>query len=299
MEKNQNPIRTIKTKYRSIECFVTGVENLDEKTVKSFAQEWKNFHSFNIDEIDKIGNQYFDIVNEDMMNKDSIVIDIGCGSGRWTQYVHNKVKYVVAIDPSESILQADELLKNAQNVELCQASISNIPFEDKFFDFAFCLGVLHHLPNPEQGIRACVNKLKIGGYFLTYIYYNLDNRGILYRAIFMISDLVRGTISKLPSVPKKVLCSLLSIIVYLPLVLLSRTLKSIGVQKDVRRKIPLSFYEDKSFYVIRNDSLDRFGTPLEKRFSKNQIQQMLQNAELTDINFSENPPYWHVVGRKK
>jgi hypothetical protein len=58
-------------------------------------------------------------------------------------------------------------------------------------------------------------------------------------------------------------------------------------------------YENKSFYIIRNDSLDRFGTPLEQRFTRNQIQEMMERAGLENIVFSNNIPYWHAVGKKK
>ena len=62
-------------------------------------------------------------------------------------------------------------------------------------------------------------------------------------------------------------------------------------------KIPLSYYSNKSFNVIRNDALDRFGTPLEQRFSKVQIEE-IRESSLKDITFSEKEPYWHVIGRK-
>jgi hypothetical protein len=70
------------------------------------------------------------------------------------------------------------------------------------------------------------------------------------------------------------------------------------VPERVRRHIPLQVYERQSFYVIRNDSLDRFGTPLEQRFSRKQIKEMMEKAGLTDIVFSEKLPYWHAVGKK-
>jgi hypothetical protein len=60
----------------------------------------------------------------------------------------------------------------------------------------------------------------------------------------------------------------------------------------------LSAYHNKSFFVIRNDALDRFGTPLEQRFSKIEIKQMMEKAGLTNIIFSNNMPYWHAVGQK-
>jgi len=48
--------------------------------------------------------------------------------------------------------------------------------------------------------------------------------------------------------------------------------------------------------IIRNDSLDRFGTPLEKCFSRESIRQMMNHCDLTDIFFSEKMPYWHDLG---
>jgi hypothetical protein len=50
---------------------------------------------------------------------------------------------------------------------------------------------------------------------------------------------------------------------------------------------------------MRTDALDRFGTLLEKRFTKNQIQKMLEEVGLGKIVFSESSPYWLVVGYKK
>ena len=62
--------------------------------------------------------------------------------------------------------------------------------------------------------------------------------------------------------------------------------------------MPLSYYVDKPWKVIRNDALDRFGTPLEQRFSRRQIEDMLIAAGLKDVRFSDHEPFWHVVARK-
>ena len=63
--------------------------------------------------------------------------------------------------------------------------------------------------------------------------------------------------------------------------------------------LPLSYYKDKSFYVMRTDALDRFGTRLEQRFTKNQIQKMMEVAGLRHIVFSNDVPYWCAVGTRK
>ena len=92
---------------------------------------------------------------------------------------------------------------------------------------------------------------------------------------------------------------MLAVAVYMPFVGLSRFLKLLGVKERFRNKIPLHGYENKSFYIIRNDSLDRFGTPLEQRFTQQQIREMMEKTGLTEIKFSNNIPYWHAIGKKK
>ena len=52
-------------------------------------------------------------------------------------------------------------------------------------------------------------------------------------------------------------------------------------------------------YILRNDSLDRFGTTLEKRFSKREIYKMMEDNGLVDIRFSDDAPFWCALGFKK
>ena len=62
---------------------------------------------------------------------------------------------------------------------------------------------------------------------------------------------------------------------------------------------PLSYYKDKGMYILRNDSRDRFGTKLEKRFSQKEIREMMIEADLEKIEFSKKAPYWVSIGYKK
>jgi hypothetical protein len=88
----------------------------------------------------------------------------------------------------------------------------------------------------------------------------------------------------------------MTFIVYLPLARFAKILSIIGLKVD---NFPLSAYKDASIYVMRTDSLDRFGTRLEQRFSKDQIMNMLLNAGFENIIFSNESPYWCAVGFKK
>ncbi|MEX2379418.1 MAG: hypothetical protein WD530_01645, partial [Vicingaceae bacterium] len=136
------------------------------------------------------------------------------------------------------------------------------------------------------------------GHALIYLYYALDNRGFLFKLTFYLTGLLRMIVSRLPAKLKQMLCDVIAVVIYLPLVCFSRLVKK-TISGNGFKKIPLAYYHDKSWNIIRNDALDRFGTPLEQRFSKIEIKEMLEEAGMHNIVFSDNEPYWHVVAQKK
>jgi hypothetical protein len=81
--------------------------------------------------------------------------------------------------------------------------------------------------------------------------------------------------------------------VYWPLATLSRIAERMGANVN---NVPLSFYRHHSFYTMRTDARDRFGTPLEQRFNRRQILDMMERAGLRDVRFSNTVPFWCVVG---
>ena len=273
-------------------------KNLDKETVKSFGEEWIKFSSFDEAEIERMGNEYFDVLEDSLVNKNSYVLDVGCGTGRWSYYLSSRVKFIEAIDPSDAVFSAARLTSVKPNIRVTKAGVDNIPFADNSFDFIFSLGVLHHIPDTTGAIKKIYEKIKPNGYFLVYLYYNLDNRGTVYKAIFKLSNGVRKIISGMPKAVKQLLAEIISFTIYLPFVFLARLCKTVFPGKDWYKKIPLSYYHNKSLTIIRNDALDRFGTPLEKRFSRMEIERMLKDAGFSNIVFSEKTPFWHCIAKK-
>lgn len=295
---NQVPTTIKKTDNRDISVFSTSTENIDHKVVESFGEEWSKFNEFSETDLAKVSSEYFDILGSEIVNKNTYGIDIGCGTGRWTKCLLDRIGFMEAVDPSHAIFAADKLLTGRENVRLSVAATDNIPFNDETFDFAMSIGVLHHIPDTTMAMADCVKKVKRGGYFYTYLYYSLDNKGWLFRAIFSIVNGIRKLVSSLPAGLKRFTCDVLAIVLYMPIILFGRLLRLIGLKK-LALKLPLSAYQDKSFFIIRNDSLDRFGTSLEQRFSRKEIIAMMEQSGLEQIVVSEKSPYWHAVGRKK
>jgi hypothetical protein len=120
----------------------------------------------------------------------------------------------------------------------------------------------------------------------------------MYRVLWKASDFFRVVISKLPHGMRYVVSQLISIFVYWPVARFAALLERFGMSGEKANALPLGFYRHLSFYTMRTDALDRFGTRLEHRFTRKQIHAMMESAGLIDIRFSEDSPYWCAVGIK-
>jgi SAM-dependent methyltransferase len=302
MQYNREADQFINTEYGTIPVFMSfdGETNLNDKVVEDFGEEWSKFKDFDEEEIVNIGNTYFDIViDQDIVDQESTVLDAGCGTGRWSKVLSEKVKCIEAIDPSNAVHAAKAFLKLNKNVRVTQASIDTIPFEDNSFDLVMSIGVLHHIPNTQDALCKLVAKIKPGGHFYGYLYYNLENRTSFLKIVFWLSHLFRKLISRTPSFVKKMTCDIIALLVYLPLAKLALLVKTIFGNKTYHTHIPLAYYSDKSFFIMRNDALDRFGTRLEKRYSKQEITALVEKCGLVNVKFSDIEPYWHFIAEKK
>jgi len=271
--------------------------NIDKKTVNSFGDEWSRFDQISLNEVEskKIFNEYFSIFPFSILNSQSEGFDMGCGSGRWARYVAPHVGKLNCIDPSSSIEVARNCLIEHLNINYIKASVDETGLTPSSQDFGYSLGVLHHVPDTVAAIRSCVNLLKPGAPLLLYLYYSLDNRPLWYKFIWYMTNLLRRIICIMPSNIKGMLTDIIAVLVYFPLAKLSKSLEKLYLPVHF---IPLSYYRNHSFYTMRTDSRDRFGTPLEKRFSKKKIAEIMNNCGLINLYFSENAPYWCVVGFK-
>ena len=273
-------------------------ENVNHAVVEDFGSEWEQFDqsAMSDEEREYYFDRYFSIFPWKKLPPDSLGFDAGCGSGRWALLVAPRVGHLHCVDPSIAINVAQKNLQELSNCSFHCRTVSNMPFPDNSMDFGYSLGVLHHIPDTQQGIDDCVRKLKSGAPFLIYLYYAFDNQPFWFRWLWRISDIIRRIISKSPRLIKYLLTQLIAGVVYFPLARLAKIIKKIGVSVH---SWPLSSYRDQSFYSMRTDALDRFGTKLEHRFTKQQIKTMMEKAGLEDIKFSKRTPFWCAVGVKK
>ena len=266
-------------------------ENIDHNTVNSFGEEWSQYKQSSLDKKEAYSrfHEYFSVFPFELLPPKAEGFDMGCGSGRWSKLMAPLVGKLHCIDPSPDALSVAKVnLSETTNVVFHNASVSDrcLPCDSQ--DFGYSLGVLHHVPDTQEGIIECARLLKPGAPLLLYLYYDFENRSNWFVFCWKISDLFRRFVFRLPS-SLKVIASEIIVLGYFPLARLSLLLSNFGL--DVS-SIPLSYYKKYSYYSMRTDARDRFGTPLEHRFSKNDIVLMCERAGLENIKFSPNAPYW-------
>jgi SAM-dependent methyltransferase len=273
------------------------MKNLDSETVTSFGDEWIRFNQskLSVEEAKKIFDEYFSIFPWHLLSANAEGFDMGCGTGRWAFFVAPRVGRLHCIDPSVALHVARRKLQDYSNIGFHQTSLDRTILEVESQDFGYSLGVLHHVPDTAAAIASCVKLLKPGAPFLLYVYYAFDHRPLWFRLVWQASDIARRMISYFPPSLKHLITDLIAYFVYWPTARLCNFFEYLGYSSDF---IPLSYYRNHSLYTMRTDSRDRFGTPLEKRFTREQIRKMMEEAGLKNIVFREDEPFWCAVGVK-
>jgi SAM-dependent methyltransferase len=272
--------------------------NIDAAVVDGFGDEWSRFDQSELSEAEarQLFGEYFDIFPWQELPAGALGLDLGCGSGRWARLIAPRVGRLLCFDASPAAVDvAKRMLAGVENVEVAVAAIDELPVPDDGADFAYSLGVLHHIPDTAAALRACVRKLRPGAPFLLYLYYRFDNRPQWYRLLWRLSEVIRYFVSRAPKALRYGISQFLAATVYWPVSRLARLAERMGMRAE---SFPLAYYRNRSFYVLRTDALDRFGTRLERRFTRAEVEAMMRAAGLADVVFSPHAPFWCATGRR-
>jgi len=272
--------------------------NVHDPTVKAFDDKWgaRRGGGSNLTHDDRMFAAFFSLFPFDEL-RDAEGFDLGCGVGRHAVKIAPRVGRLHCIDPSPNALAAARAALAAQeNVEFHLAGVDDIPLPDGSQDFGYAMGVLHHVPDTEGALRSCVAKLKAGAPFLLYLYYRFDNRPRWFRAMWRLSDWTRRLTCRLPFRARKAVCDGIAVGIYWPLSRVALLFERAGFPVE---NLPLSFYRRTPLPNLKVSALDRFGTPLEQRFTRAEIEMMMRRSGLEAITFQDRAPYWVALGRRR
>jgi len=262
-----------------------------DRTAASFAYEWDQFGAMRAEWRRNFVEYLRPLRTEDLMGK--LLLDVGAGSGRHSFYAAAAGAQVVAVDLGDAIDVARQNLP--PEVLTVQADAEALPFSPETFDIVMSIGVLHHLRDPDAALRRLVPLVRPGGRVHVYLYW-VPNRS-WHRALLRGVTGVRRLTTRLPHRALHALCYPVGAALFVVFVGPYRVLRQRRRSRRLAAALPLKAYADYPFGVLVNDQFDRLSAPIEHRYTRAQVAEMLTRAGLEDVVIVENHG-WVANGRR-
>jgi SAM-dependent methyltransferase len=184
----------------------------------SFGRQWNRYDVARPEEDEATFQVKTDVSPADLAGR--LVLDAGCGGGRYARLVGSHGASVIGVDLSAAVIKAAQLCESLPNVAIIQADLLDLPVADGAFDLVYSIGVLHHTPDPRRAFGQIARKVKPGGRLAVW----------LYRRNFLLQEWLntglRGVTTRLPSRVLEPLCVGLGALGSVPI--LNRTLNKIA-----------------------------------------------------------------------
>ena len=255
-----------------------------------FAYEWTQFDDYDCDNfadfIAPLPTGFF---------SGKLGLDIGCGAGRHAGAVAGQQGEVVGVDLSQAVDAAYRNNKGNSKVHIVQADVYHLPFKKQQFDFIYSIGVLHHLPSPEEGFQLLPAYLKPDGSLFVWLYaYTLRKR--LLESLRMVSQsLSNENIHRMAW-----LCNLIDYGVFINAYKLLATLPVLG--GGVERLAPARVveYAEHGYQVALTDWYDRLSAPLTNYYKQVEMQAWLDHSTMKNRQLlAIGDSWWWLYGEVK
>ena len=145
-----------------------------ENYSSSFGFQWNLLRK---DQVDKFSGTTLSrdrFLTETEWNAESLagklVIDIGCGAGRFTEIALSLGARVVAVDLSSAVDACQKNFAGHPNLSVLQASLFALPLRMGAADGLYCIGVIQHTPAPETAIKVLPAYVRSGGQVALTVY---------------------------------------------------------------------------------------------------------------------------------
>lgn len=275
---------------RGIPRFVDEFSEGQESTAKNFGDQWLAF--------DHIGahheSQFLDWIQPVTPEfvRDKTVLEGGCGKGRHTRLVAGwGARTVIGVDLSAAVDAAFENTRDLSNVHIIQADIYRLPLRPAF-DYAFSVGVLHHLPDPRRGFLSLASKLRLGGSISAWVY-GRENNGWI---VGLINPLRQHLTSKIPFRLLYYLSYIAATFLYVVLQLVYRPLRGAWAGERLFYAEYLNYISEFPLREVHNIVHDHLTAPIAHYINGEEFGEWFSQADKVQIAW-HNRNSWRGFGR--
>ena len=139
-----------------------------EPYVESFGRQWNRYDVARDEEDEATFAVKTGVDPHDLNGK--LVLDAGCGGGRYARLLGRHGARVVGVDLSAAVEKAATLCADLPGVAIVQADLLDLPLAERRFDLVFSIGVLHHSPDPRRAFAQVAARVKPGGRLSVWLY---------------------------------------------------------------------------------------------------------------------------------
>ena len=263
-----------------------------ENYAESFGIQWNRFASTQIDS--KVGttrseNRFREeTLWDESQLAGKLVLDAGCGSGRFSEIALKLGASLIAVDYSSAVDASKQNL-SAPNKLIVQGDLAALPVLDQTFDFIYCIGVLQHTSEPARIVKELLRCLKIGGE-ITLTFYENSSWHVLWYSKYLVRPLTKR-------LPKTLLLKIIerTSSVWFPLTSFLFSLPG-NLSRGFRFLIPIANYVEYKYAnpkIARDeailDTFDMLSPSYDKPIEKSEIHSWVADSGITVKALPEKP----------
>lgn len=263
-----------------------------ENYAESFGLQWNRFANTQIDS--KVGTNRSEIRfreetlwdERDLNGK--LVLDAGCGSGRFSEIALKLGASLIAVDYSSAV-EASKQNLSAPDKLIVQGDLAALPILDQTFDFIYCIGVLQHTSEPARIVKELLRCLKVGGE-ITLTFYENSSWHVLWYSKYLVRPLTKR-------LPKALLLKVIEKTspIWFPLTSFLFSLPG-NLSRGFRFLIPVANYVEYKYAnpkIARDeailDTFDMLSPSYDKPIKKSEIHSWVTDSGITMQALPEKP----------